>query len=52
MKKIPLAVPVIFLGIGLMLAVVGWKTGDYFWYIRTGIFLVGAVVTFFLRKRK
>ena len=43
---------IVFILIAIALIFVGWKTGDYFWYIRTGIFLVAAVVAFFLGKRK
>ena len=43
---------IVFILIAIALVVVGKVTGDYFWYIRAGIFCVGAVVVFFLGRRK
>jgi len=47
MRKINPITYLIFLVIALILIVVGWKTEDYFWYIRAGIFCVGAGAVWF-----
>ena len=51
MKKMPVGVPILFVVIGIILAVVGVITKDFLWYIRTGIFWVAAFVTWVLFVR-
>ena len=43
---------IVFILIAIALVVVGKVTGDFLWYIRTGIFLVAAMVVFLFSKRK
>jgi len=49
MKK-PNAKPlaILFILIAIALAIVGLITGDYLWHIRAGIFLIAAVVVWWI----
>jgi len=50
--EVPPALPIAFVIIGIILAVIGLITNDNLWYIRTVIFLLAAAIVwkFFTKK--
>jgi hypothetical protein len=49
-KKVPESIIIMFVLIAVILAVIGFISKDYLFYIRTGIFLIASLLIIWINK--